>query len=214
MSLISIGVVKVLGCGWAKTGTTTLGEALRLLGFQHQSQDLVLADHLPDTKAIVNAAVAESFEDWPWLLLYREFDQAFPDCRFILTVREPTQWLRSYRKHIGSQGVATPAMNALRSKLYGLPFPEVSDAQLIDRYERHNREVRAYFADRPAKLLEVDWSQGAGWAELGSFLDRPIPDVPFPHANKAEDRARPSLLKRASRRLSRMLGRSAAAATT
>ena len=33
---------KVFGVGWAKTGTTTLGECFKILGFDHQSQNLEL----------------------------------------------------------------------------------------------------------------------------------------------------------------------------
>ena len=34
---------KVFGIGWAKTGTTTLGRCLEILGYNHQTQKLWLA---------------------------------------------------------------------------------------------------------------------------------------------------------------------------
>jgi hypothetical protein len=35
-------MTKIFGIGWAKTGTTTLGNCFKILGFDHQSQDLGL----------------------------------------------------------------------------------------------------------------------------------------------------------------------------
>jgi hypothetical protein len=194
--------MRILGCGWAKTGTSSLGEALKLLGFDHRSQDLSLVRHLPNTRPILEKAKAQSFEDWPWLLLFREFDEAFPECRFILTVRDSKRWLASYRKHIDDLGRAPPAMNAIREKLYGLKFPNPSDLDLIERYQRHNREVCEHFAERPDKLLVVDWEAGDGWNEVCSFLQRPIPSVPFPKANTASSRKPPAFTTKLRRIIS------------
>jgi hypothetical protein len=72
----------------------------------------------------------------------------------------------------------------IRRILYGLPFPDVTPEDLIERYTRHNQEVMDYFQDRPQSLLVVDWENGDGWQELCGFLGREIPREPFPHANK------------------------------
>ncbi len=178
---------RIFGIGWAKTGTTTLGDGLKILGYRHQGQDLALVRHLDrgDLAPILRVASRyESFEDWPWLLLFRELDTAFPGSRFVLTTREPSSWLASYRNMLGGQGQATERMNRIRRSLYGLPFPNVSDDALLDRFARHNREVREYFASRPSDLLVVDWARGHGWAELCAFLGRPVPLQPFPHSNR------------------------------
>jgi hypothetical protein len=37
---------KVFGIGWAKTGTTTLGHCLEILGYSHVGGQLDLVDHL------------------------------------------------------------------------------------------------------------------------------------------------------------------------
>jgi hypothetical protein len=180
------GAAKVCGVGWAKTGTTTLGDCLEILGYRHQRAQLDLAEDLGrgDLDRILEiAAAADSMEDWPWLLLYRELDRAFPGSKFVLTTREPTAWLASYRNMLEGQGEATEAMNQIRRILYGLPFPHVTDEALVARVRRHEQDVRDYFAGRPEDLLEVRWAAGDGWAQLCSFLDRPVPGVPFPHSN-------------------------------
>lgn len=180
--------MKVFGIGWAKTGTTTLGVCLRELGFRHQSARLDLVDDFAEGNLhrILDVAGAhDSFEDWPWPLVFRELDEAFPAAKFVLTTREPRSWLASYRNMLASQGTASPALTRRRRILYGLPFPNVTDTQLLARVRRHEDEVKAWFRVRPDDLLVVDWASGDGWAALCSFLQRPVPDTPFPHANRA-----------------------------
>lgn len=180
---------KIFGIGWAKTGTTTLGTCFEILGYDHQPQDLKLVADVGrgDLSRIFDRVRhKDTFEDWPWLLLYRELDRAFPGSRFVLTRRNSDQWVKSYRNMLANQGDATEEMNEIRRILYGLPFPNVTEAQLIERYERHNAEVLEYFRDRPDDLLVVDWAAGAGWPELCGFLGKPIPGKPFPHANKGK----------------------------
>jgi hypothetical protein len=178
---------KVLGVGWAKTGTTTLGDCLETLGYSHRRADLSLVAGLAtgDLDAIFDVADAhDSFEDWPWLLLFKEFDQRYPGSKFILTTRDEESWLRSYRNMLANQGQASAQMNQTRRTLYGLDFPHVTDDQLVERYRRHHREVREYFAGRPDDLLEVNWQAGDGWEQLCGFLGHAVPDLPFPQANK------------------------------
>jgi hypothetical protein len=178
---------KVFGIGWAKTGTTTLGRCLRLLGYEHQGQDLELtrdveAGDMSRIRARVEAK--DSFEDWPWIILYRRLDEMFPGSRFILTERDAEGWLESYRNMVGDLRAAPRELNEVRRILYSLPFPDVTDRQLVDRYRSHVEEVKEHFSARPEDLLVVNWWRGDGWQELCDFLDRPVPDAPFPHANK------------------------------
>lgn len=182
-------MTKVFGIGWAKTGTTTLGKCFEILGFNHQSQRLDLVKDVERgdlSKILALAEEKDSFEDWPWIILYKELDRAFPNSCFVLTKRSPDKWIRSYRSMLANQGEASRELNEIRQVLYGLPFPEVTEEQLIDRYERHNAEVERYFNDRSTDLLVVDWEQGSGWKDLCEFLGKEIPNEPFPHANKGK----------------------------
>jgi hypothetical protein len=178
---------KLLGVGWAKTGTTTLGRCFELLGFSHQAGRLDLVEHLADGDVGPVLELArdwDAFEDWPWLLLYREFDAAFPGSRFVLTTRDPADQLESWRNMLRDGRHTRPEVTRARQVLYGLPFPDVTDEQVMARVQQHEADVRSYFADRPDDLLEVDWTRGDGWPELCGFLDLPVPDEPFPHANR------------------------------
>jgi len=189
---------KVLGVGWAKTGTTTLGRCLHELGYRHESFRLDLIDRFCEGNIPVvmrKAARYESFEDWPWLLLYREFDHAFPGMKFILTVRDPFRWVRSLLNHIARRDAASEAMNRRRCVLYGLSFPDPDPAALIARYNRHISDVKEHFRDRPSDLLVVNWESGDGWAQLAPFLGHAIPTAPFPHANRGTYESPPAFTR-------------------
>ena len=72
---------KVVGIGLPKTGTTSLGYCLRRLGYKHRTYDMHLAAKVKTNQVpevMREAEKYESFEDWPWFMLYREFDQKFP----------------------------------------------------------------------------------------------------------------------------------------
>ncbi|MCG7199118.1 hypothetical protein MD273_05175 [Marinobacter pelagius] len=197
--------MKVFGIGWAKTGTTSLGTALSRLGFNHKTQDFDFVDafYEKDFNRIFDLTDKyDSFEDWPWLLLYEEFFARYPDAKFILTIREEISWIKSYQSMLADQGKASPRMNEIRQKLYGLPFPNVTEQQLIARYRKHNEDILSFFSDKPEKLLVVDWSKGDGYKELCEFLGVGLIDEPFPHANKATERKKSNLLSRITRRLS------------
>ena len=175
--------MKIIGIGLNKTGTTTLGVCLRQWGFKHISCNKEAFDlwKTGDYPALLKWVEAfDSFEDWPWPLIYREIDQAFPGCKFILTRRKDEKtWFKSLCKHAERTGPTE-----FRKRIYGYEMPEGHEAEHIRFYRAHNEAVRTYFEQRPGDLLEVCWEEGDGWRELAGFLGYPLPDIPFPHANK------------------------------
>lgn len=180
-------VSKVFGIGWAKTGTTTLGQCFRTLGFTHQGQNLSLVDDVERgelTRILRIASASETFEDWPWILLFRELDRAFPGSRFVLTIRDPERWLKSYRAMLSAENSPSVDIIRFRTFIYGVDVRYASDDQLLHRYSMHNRDVMEYFRGRLDDLLVVDWECGHEWHELCSFLYCPIPSEPFPHLNQ------------------------------
>ena len=173
---------KVIGLGYSKTGTTTLRECFRefglpFIGFEVElTRQVVGGDPGP---ALAALDAYEAAANWPWPLIFREIDTAYPDSRFILTVRrDPRTWLRS----LVSQAKKKPR-GEYREWVYGHANPVGHESELIARYEAHNEAVRRHFADRPEQLLEVCWETGSGWQDLCGFLGRPIPAAPFPCAN-------------------------------
>ena len=56
-------------------------------------------------------------------------------------------------------------------------------AHAIGVYERHNQDVRDAFAESD-RFLEFEVAQG--WEPLCAFLDKPVPDEPFPRVNDTD----------------------------
>ncbi|HEY8520697.1 MAG TPA: sulfotransferase [Gammaproteobacteria bacterium] len=178
---------KIFGIGWAKTGTTTLGTCFKILGYKHQGQRLDLVDHLPGNRLepiLAVAARSDTFDDWPWILLYQELDRAFPGSKFVLTLRDSDRWLRSYRNMLRTEPPPSAELRRRRRILYGFDVETATDEQLVARYEAHNRDVLAYFEGRSDALLTVNWEAGDGWERLCAFVGKPVPDRPLPHANR------------------------------
>jgi hypothetical protein len=177
--------MKVFGIGLNKTGTTTLGSCFRTLGFRHHSFSLDLLEsaacgEMAPLLQILDAF--DSFEDWPYPLFYRFLDRLYPGSRFVLTRRStPARWLAS----LGSHALRTDPLigSRTRSLAYGCPFPQLNPKHFLSFYANHLNQVRSYFQDRPQDLLEVCWEEQASWEPLCAFLERPIPDCPFPHEN-------------------------------
>ena len=176
---------KIFCIGFHKTGTSSLALALERLGYRvtgpngvHDPE--IARNVLPMVQRLVSEF--DAFQDNPWPIVYRHLDQAYPGSKFILTLREPSAWLRSAVNHFGAE--ETP----MRKWIYGVGAPRGHEDVYLRRYTGHNAEVMQHFRDRPQDLLVMDLARGDGWPELCSFLGRDVPDVPFPHANQAEVR--------------------------
>ena len=184
---------KIFGIGFHKTGTTSLSEALKLLGFS-----VTGPNGINDPNIAVNASALASrlvpkfdaFQDNPWPILYKELYSDFPDAKFILTYRDPQSWIESQVRHFGKQ--QTP----MRKWIYGKGCPEGNERTYLKRYQKHNRDVVSYFKKKGKRILLMDLEKGHGWVELCQYLEVDIPDVTFPHANKAETREKSLANKR------------------
>lgn len=176
---------KIFCTGWQRTGTTSLARALGSLGIRtrdfpkdllHDLDHPVLHEH-------------EAFTDNPIPLLFRELDRACPGSRFVHTERDEEAWLASARwlfsvGRIKFDWERRPIIGEIHQRLYGTT--EFEPALFLERYRRHNAEVRAYFAERPDDLLVLDVTAGEGFEKLCPFLGIPVPDHPFPHFNPAQ----------------------------
>ncbi|MEM7682922.1 MAG: sulfotransferase family protein [Planctomycetota bacterium] len=183
----------IFGVGVSRTGTTSLTVALEELGYR--------AIHFPHCFDVVDGEVRfdwkwylptfDAFTDLPVARYYRELDGMYPNARFILTVRDEEKWLGSVTKFFSqerydevkdkpefAQGVR------LRGTFYGSPVYERD--RYLSAMRDHNQAVRAYFADRPDKLIELDVTRPDAWRTLCGFLGKPVPneDRPFPWANQ------------------------------
>lgn len=179
---------KVFGIGLNKTGTTTLSSCLEILGYRHKSYSIELLRMLRSGKLDeirTECAKYDSFEDWPYPLMYKELDQWFPGSKFILTTRITAErWLQSLESH--SLRVDPEIGCETRSIAYGFPYPQLNRKAHLDFYKAHCDAVRSYFANSPERFLEVCWESEGDWKKLCEFLDCNVPlDIPFPHSNQS-----------------------------
>lgn len=175
--------MKIFCIGFQKTGTTSLGAALEVLGYKVCGPIGVTNPRIEKEAlgwALTKTPYYDAFQDNPWPLLYKELDHLYPGSKFILTHRRPRSWLRSMRQYFGNY--EAPA----ESWIYGEGItPLKNPLKCLRTYVRHNREVRRYFKNRPDDFLEIDLSKGDGWEEICTFLGKDIPAVPFPRSNKS-----------------------------
>lgn len=200
---------KVFCIGLNKTGTTSLEAAIKQLGYrlgsQHSGELLFDAWAQRDFSPIIELAkTADAFQDVPFSLPYTyiALDQAFPDAKFILTVRDsPSQWRNSlirFHSRLWADGVRVPTEDDLREAAYiykgrqlkvrrllydypaGRPYDEET---LINHYQQHNQNVRDYFRHRPGKLLEINVANPDDYPRLCNFLGKEPVATGFPRLN-------------------------------
>lgn len=178
---------KVFGIGFHKTATSSLAEALRELGYSVTGPNGVNNPNIAkEAFDIAKSLVSkfDAFQDNPWPILYRELDQSYPNSKFILTIRSSEDWIKSVVRHFG--GEVTP----MREWIYGVGNPISNEHIYLSTYNRHNREVLAYFQNRSNDLLVLAITEGDGWEKLCPFLGEKIPNTPFPCKNQAGARER------------------------
>lgn len=198
---------KIFGVGFQKTGTTSLGTALSKLGYS-------VCGYAPfrpfaskpdfsfeELRALAFSLADENdaFKDTPWPILYREMDERYPGSKFILVERSTDKWIASACKDFQSHP------NEIHRHIYGVASPVGNEQIFIERYERHNNEVKSYFRDRPDDLLCMHLDRGeVTWENLCNFLGFDIPDEPWPHANTAKDKKKLMFRQKIKRNLRRI----------
>jgi len=194
--------MKIFGTGMQRTGTTSLARAL-------MSLKLTTRDHPKELMHDINDEVIQkhqAFTDNPIPFLYRELDELHPGSRFIHTERDDAAWLKSV-EWLHSEGRIKfswhliPEIDEINMRLYKrLDF---NADVFLAAYQKHNREVREYFKDRPGDLLILDITRGEGFEKICPFLGLEIPEQDFPHWNQGNKRKQGlrSKLKRAVRRI-------------
>ncbi|MFK7757105.1 MAG: sulfotransferase family protein [Flavobacteriales bacterium] len=172
----------IVGVGFQKTGTSSLREALKVLGFRVKDMSSkVLFPILRGNyaKAVGMLKNYDAVEDTPWYIIYKEIDELVPNSKFVLTIRDEEAWYKSVKKHIGD--LRAPHHEWIYGRGKGLPKDDKENT--INVYNKHNEQVKEYFKNRPNDLLIIDFTKGEKWDKLCAFLDLEVPNEPFPHYN-------------------------------
>jgi hypothetical protein len=178
---------KIFGVGVMKTGLTTLGECLRVLGFNLQYFSAKgLNEYSSEERVIIKKMLSEhnAFVDLPWLLMYRELYDRFPDAKFILTVRDENEWYQSLWWHLMKIGGSFKWAKLIAGKDADVVQTKKGKELAIHLYENHNEKVKDFFIDKPGSLLVIDITRENQWHPICGFLNQRIPELPFPHENR------------------------------
>ena len=193
-------VTKIFGVGLARTGTTSMHEAMGLLEIRSAPSSVALLDDL-DHPLLEEY---DAFFDNPIPFRYHQIDEAWPGSRFIATTRSLDGWLQSMQWlfDVGLERL-NPADRMVGDRVhrecYGIT--QFDSEVLAGLWHRHHENLRDYFHDRSNDVLWLDLDQGFEWAPLCEFLGVTEPSAPFPHVNSANS---PSRLSRLHRRLRRV----------
>mmetsp|Transcript_7765 Transcript_7765/g.15514 ORF Transcript_7765/g.15514 Transcript_7765/m.15514 type:complete len:288 (-) Transcript_7765:274-1137(-) len=146
--------------------------------------------------------------DLPASLCYERLMKAYPKAKVIHTERKSAeQWWNSASNSIMIVGTIFPynifynripffrthkAMSdAMWSRVLGGKnvtvddddFPQAYKAEFLAAYEANNARVRKVVPRK--RLLIQDHSKG--WTDLCTFLNKEVPDIPYPHVNTLND---------------------------
>lgn len=95
---------------------------------------------------------AEAFSDLPCPTVYARAYRDFPDAKFVLVIRSPSQWIKSVRKHTRGR-----ALDVLEKFMYWSICTErhgdlrrYSDTELEGAYMRHIVDIATFMRSRKA----------------------------------------------------------------
>jgi hypothetical protein len=185
---------KIFCIGFYKTGTTSLFDALRVLGYDAVNGDTPGSyPGADDGETLIRRIdsgdyrlptfdMFDAFTDNPYFRIWREIYSMYPDARYILTVRDEEPWIASCVRFYRNRRI-----RPMRLWMFGRHADpsrdEDSRLAWLDAYRSHNRRVREFFASHPEQFLEFDPTRRPGWERLCAFLGAPVPARAWPHAN-------------------------------
>ena len=175
---------KIFNVGLNRAGTGSLTQALRILGFRavhfecdgRRVYDIVQENVHMDRKLLSGLDTRfDAFSDFNAYGFFDVLDRQYPQSKFIITCRALESWLDSRARKV----------NVNRSNPnYRYDFLTEDREQWTRKRERFFAGVNAHFQSRHGDVLFIDIPAGDGWHELCKFLERPVPDIPFPWRNQ------------------------------
>jgi hypothetical protein len=164
--------MKIFGIGLTRTGTTSLTEALKLLGYSAVHCPMSY-EEIENHDASTDTAVAARFEF---------LDLLYPNSKFILTIRDLDSWIES-AEFLRRSSYDSIWQLETRSKLWGSFI--FDREKFIEGYHKHHSKVLHHFKNRPNDLLILPLESDDKWLKLCVFLHKQMPakDVIYPKLN-------------------------------
>jgi len=190
--------IRVIGTGFGRTGTDSMREALKILGFgpcHHMMEVMANEEQKRLWRALAQGAAPDwdrllagyrSCVDWPSAHYWRELANFYPQAQMILTYRSPESWWESFEKTIlvGIDKSTDPeslGLALIAERVFGGRAHDRAHAIAI--YEANVEAVKRSVA--PERLLVHNL--GDGWAPLCAHLGVSVPSQPYPSRNSSSD---------------------------
>ncbi len=185
--------IRVIGAGFGRTGTESMGDALSLLGFGpvHEMRYLkkpnerVFWLEKAQGKHVEWPVLFDGYAScigWPSSVYWRDLVTYYSNSLVILTWRSPESWWTSFEKTI-LQVILDPTIPSpladqlIAERTFGGKPNDRSHAIAV--YESHVDDVVSMV---PKERLLVH-RLGDGWEPLCTHLGVPVPDKPYPSRN-------------------------------
>ena len=187
--------LKVFGVGLSRTGTSSLADALVLLGLRVVHFDHDLLPFLPSEMPFNFEGFYDDFDaalDIPTAAYYEELLHFYPNALFILTDRDAEGWYRSWSEYLAilretilpPGAVETVDVRLLHKHVYGTELPEHDT--WVRSFNAHNENVRATIPSAQLLHLTREDIQSDPFGRICAFLRLDPEDCskdPYPKAN-------------------------------
>lgn len=176
---------KVFGVGLARTGTTSLHEAMGILGLNSAPNSIPLLDGID----LDFLSRHDAFFDNPIPFRYEALDTVCPDSRWIVTQRPVDDWLSSMEWLFGpGLDRLKPDMRIVGDRVHRQVYgsDKFDEQRLRSIYDRHYTQLADWVEGRHSIWIHVD--DGLDWLPICQLLDLPVPQAPFPHSNRRRRR--------------------------
>ena len=202
--------MKIFCIGLNKTGTTSLVDAWKELGYDKiysRIDKTILREIMPNkykrnSKVITRSGFNNDFSTLKLLIsgyncfkdrpfntnhLYSWLDANYDNSKFILTVRDENEWWDSVNRWLTKTHPNfhdTEDKRNSKIELYKDHFntTEFTKDSFTKYYRDYNNKVREHFKGK-SNFLELNICNGDGWELLCPFLEKEIPDKQFPKSN-------------------------------
>lgn len=177
--------MKVFCVGWHKTGTTSVAEFLRRIGFLTVDDAYRVSPQIAGYETYIQKTLRgfDAFADMPFPLMTDRLVRDYPDAHFIHTVRDEDDWMESAIRQFS--GTTHP----IRERAYeGYADPEGHEDAWRLRYRLHNRHVES-LSSQMEHYLKIDIEGENKGEQIADFLGKNVKDGLFPHLNQKSKQA-------------------------
>lgn len=163
----------IFGIGLARTGTRSLTEALKILGYQIMHNPL----HFDD---IGEDGAVEGYALCNWRML----QIVYPDAKFIVTTRHLDTWLESSKRAMKQYPIEERKKTkywpyVVRNRLARWGCVDYDEHLMKMHHTAHELKLILNFFDEDILYLPVEDSGVVKWAKLSKFLG-----VPYEQCNR------------------------------